>query len=243
MNRFPLSVIILTKNSEITLEKALESVRWAQEVLIIDDGSSDSTKNIADKFGARWISSPLKDFANQRNNGLSLATHDWVLFLDSDEYLTLELQHEIQTLLPTTRFNGFLIKRTDVFMQKTLWYGETGRMHLLRLAKRNAGVWYRPVHEVWNISGGIGKLKHSIMHTPHVSVTSFLEKINLYTEMEKIQKDPLFLWLIKLLYYPKVKFFVNYVLKCGFLDGFPGFAMAYMMSLHSLIVRIKQYET
>lgn len=243
MNTFPLSVIILTKNSDTTLAKALESVQWAQERLIIDDESSDSTKHIADTYGAKWISSPLKNFADQRNKGLSLATYDWVLFLDSDEHLSPELQHEIQTLLPTTQLNGFLIKRTDVFMHKTLRYGETGMMYLLRLAKRDAGVWNRPVHEVWNINGGVGELTHSIMHTPHASITSFLEKINLYTEMEKARKDPWLLWLIKLLYYPKVKFFVNYLLKRGFLDGFPGFAMAYMMSLHSLIVRIKQYET
>lgn len=243
MNTFPLSVIILTKNSESTLTKALESVRWAQELLIIDDESSDSSRHIAEIYGAKWSSSPLKNFSDQRNKGLSLATRDWVLFLDSDEYLSPELQHEIQTTVRTTQLNGFLIKRTDVFMQKTLRYGETGTMYLLRLARRDAGIWNRPVHEVWNIGGGIGKLAHPIMHTPHTSITSFLEKINLYTEMEKEHRDPWLLWLIKLLYYPKLKFIVNYLVKRGFLDGFPGFAMAYMMSLHSLIVRIKQYET
>jgi len=240
-----ISAVILSKNNARSLERALQSVQWCDARIVLDDNSTDDTQRIALKYHAEYVCSPLSDnYAKQRNYGLTLAHTDWIFFLDTDEYVPEALMREIRAAVHTGNCNGYMLKRTDIFMQKKLHHGETGYARFLRLAKRDTGYWQRPVHETWSISGKIGTLKHSLMHTPHDSISSFLDKIIVYTTMEAQyrKRNGERFSLFKVLVYPVAKFFVNYILKRGFLDGFPGLAMAYMMSLHSCSVRVHMYE-
>lgn len=124
---------------------------------------------------------------------------------------------------------------------KELRHGETGRIKLLRLAKRKAGKWQRPVHETWEISGKIGELKNPLLHFPHPTMAEFLGNINFYTTLDAQeffrQGKKVGGW--QIIAYPSGKFVVNYFLKLGFLDGMAGFLVAAMMSFHSLLVRGK----
>lgn len=243
-----ITAIILTKNAQDTIKKCLESVSFCTHVVIIDDFSTDKTLAIARKSITRVLiykRHSHSDFAAQRNYGLTKSPTDWVLFVDADEIISPPLQQEIRsTLQQSTNIQGFYLRRLDYFMNSPLKYGETGSIKLLRLARKQSGQWHRPVHETWLVSGQIGTLKHSIIHYPHSNIGAFLNKINYYTNIEALYRrsQNQSFNLIQLFAFPPLKFFNNYILKQGYRDRFPGFVMAFLMSLHSLLVRIKLYE-
>ncbi len=240
-----LTTIILTKNSADTLKKALDSAAFSHQILVIDDYSTDQTLKIAKQAQASILQRHLKgDYSAQRNFALSKVKTQWALFLDSDETIPQALKNQIQTAIQNQHVQGYYLKRQDKFLGKTLKHGETGHIKLLRLAQKSAGKWHRPVHEVWHISGPNQTLSTPLIHTPHLNLDQFLDKINTYTTIEATHRSSQHqkLNLLQLLLYPPAKFIQNYFFKLGFLDGYPGLIQAFFMSLHSLTVRIKQYE-
>ncbi|PIS18061.1 hypothetical protein COT54_01325, partial [Candidatus Collierbacteria bacterium CG09_land_8_20_14_0_10_46_12] len=141
------------------------------------------------------LNSPgITDFAMARNALLAKAKTPWVLFLDSDETLSSALESEIDLAInhePSTIYSAFAIPRLDTFLGRELKHGETGSAQFVRLARRDYGLWIRPVHEVLVPVGArhgspakIGVLKNPILHTPHPTIASFLDKINLYSTLE-----------------------------------------------------------
>lgn len=264
-----ISAVILTKNSSSSILRTLSSVSFCDEIIVIDDGSTDDTKNIVLSKHARFIAHPLnEDFATQRNFGLQEAKGAWVLFIDSDEVVTKELQHEIMHMINDkgltindrkleidkhddsfiihhkSLINGYSIKRQDIMWGKTLRHGETASVKLLRLARKDSGVWVRPVHEVWEVKGTVGELGSPLIHYPHATVREFLADVNRYSTMnaavfhrEDVRVNP-----IHIIVYPVGKFIQNYFVRFGFLDGMPGMIMAVMMSFHSFLTRGKLWE-
>lgn len=240
-----LSLVIITKNEADQIEAAIDSARFADEVIVVDDDSSDQTRVLAEAKGAKVITRKMAgDYAAQRNYGLERASHDWVFFLDADERCTDALAAEITSVIGRSEYGAYYCKRQDVFLGKVLHHGETNSVTLLRLARKASGKWIRPVHETWQVSGQIGLLGNPLMHYPHLSISAFVDKINHYTSLEaeyRRQQGQSFN-LFDLLIYPPAKFVYNYIILQGFRDGFPGLVMAYLMSLHSFSVRVKLYE-
>jgi len=237
-----ITVVVLTHNSETTIKRTLIGLRAFDELIILDDFSTDKTVSIGKQFKAKVIIRHLAgDFAGQRNYALKQAKGDWVLFVDSDEVVTEELRQEILRVVEDPNFAGYYLKRTDYFYGKALIHGETASVRLLRLAKRDTGNWERPIHEVWNIAGPTATLATPLLHYPHSNVAQFLDEINWYSTLNAkllfAQKKREPTWYIVV--YPTSKFFVNYVWKLGFLDGMPGMIMAMMMSFHSFLTRSK----
>lgn len=190
----------------------------------------------------------ITDFAAARNAELAKAKTDWVLFVDSDEKITPDLKAEILTAIKSSKYSAYYIPRQDTFLGRILRHGETGHAKFIRLAKKDFGKWERPVHEVWlarrsHGGGGVGTLVNPLLHTPHESIASFLEKINKYSSLEADYryahgvKSSLF----KIWFYPLAKFKYNYIFRLGFLDGVPGCIMAIMMSFHSYLTWTKLY--
>jgi glycosyltransferase involved in cell wall biosynthesis len=239
-----ISAIVLAKNEEKKIKDCLKSVAWADEILVIDDQSIDKTREIAKKEGARVISHPLEDnFAAQRNYALSLSRGDWVLFVDADERVSSELAEEIkQVVKKNNGIVGYYLPRIDNFMSKWLKYGEIKNIKLLRLAKKNAGVWLREVDEVWRVKGKAESLSRPLKHYPHDNLGEFLKSINERTTLnalafyEEGKKINALEW-----GKPLAKFVVNYIFRGGFLDGLNGFVFAVLMSFHSYLVRGKLY--
>lgn len=241
-----ISVVILTKNEEQNIKKCLESVRWCDEIILLDDNSSDRTVEIARKFNAKIYNNNLNnDFSAQRNFALSKARNDWVLFIDADEVVSDALAYEISNAIGLKdgnlrNFNGFYIRRTDYMWGKKLKYGEAS-IKLLRLGRREYGIWKGKAHEKWDIKAPIGSLINPILHSPHRNVEEFLKEINFYTDIrakELREKNvKVFFWTILL--YPLGKFVANYVFKRGFMDGVHGLVFAIIMSFHSFLVRGK----
>jgi hypothetical protein len=199
---------------------------------------------------------PITDFAAERNKLLDQAKTKWVLFVDGDEEVSEELRMEIEGIKGDGGCEGYKIRRRDFFFRKWLEHGETGNIKLLRLGKKGAGRWKRRVHEVWEMrpasagaSARQGELRGELRHYPHKNVSEFIRKINYYTDLDAKELGPLSLklWRVKVFGYwelakPIGKFIQNYFLRLGFLDGMAGFVHAFMMSLQSLVVRVKQYD-
>lgn len=239
-----ISALVLTKNEEKNILDCLKSLSWCDEVIVIDDNSQDKTTDIAKKTGAKvFIHSLEEDFAAQRNFGLEKAKGDWIFFVDADERVPQGLWYEImaKTNAPFSPYAGFYLKREDSLWGKKLLHGEIGNIKILRLAKKDAGKWAGKVHETWKIKEKTDVLQNPLIHYPHQSVKEFLQEINFYTDLraKELHKKKVGVSWFAILFYPKAKFFVNYIVKGGFLDGLPGFIFALMMSFHSFLVRAK----
>ncbi len=248
-----ITAVILTRDEEKNIEECLRVLYWCDELIVIDDNSSDKTVEIARKMGAKVFSHALKDdFSQQRNYGLEKTKSDWVLFVDADERVSEALASELSTFPSaraqgegnsqlSTQYVGFYIKRKDFMWGKELKHGETGKVKLLRLAKKAAGEWEGKVHEEWKIKGKIGQLNSPLLHYPHQSITEFLKEINFYTDIraKELYERGVRVNFFSIIAYPKAKFLFNYFLKLGFLDGVNGFIFALMMSFHSFLVRGK----
>lgn len=185
----------------------------------------------------------ITDFAAVRNEELSKAKTEWILFVDADESITPDLKEEILKAISNQEYDAYYLKRLDTFMGRELRHGETGNAKFIRLAKRSFGKWERPVHEVWQGKGKVGTLTNPILHKPHTSISSFLDKINLYSKLEAKYRfeNGIKSSLFKIAIYPLAKFKYNYIFRLGFLDGMPGTIMAIMMSFHSYLTWTKLY--
>ena len=243
------SAVILTHNSAETLKTTLRSVSFCDEIVVIDDDSTDDTITIAERHKAKVYKRSLhEDFARQRNFGVSKARGEWVLFVDHDEEVSEALMHEIQHVTqknaPSPSNDGYLVRRSDFFLGRWLTYGETRRVKLLRLAKKDAGRWERPVHEVWKVDGPVGSFVSPLLHRPHPTVAHFLDEVNWYTTVNAkhlFDRGVRVRWW-EIAGYPLAKFLRNYLLLLGFLDGMPGTIHALMMSFHSYLTRAKLWQ-
>ena len=238
-----ISVVVIAKNEEGMLGECLSGLQWCDEVVVIDDDSTDRTGLVAGKWGARVVRRSLKgDFAKQRNFGLECVKESWVLFVDADERVSEELRGEVKKAVQENGGRlGFYLRRVDVMWGKELNFGETGRVKLLRLARKNAGRWERRVDEVWLVAGETGELKTALRHFPHQSVSEFLNEVNFKSSLNAEQfmqeeRSGVGEWAK-----PVLKFFVSWILWGGWRDGMPGFLVAMMMSFHSFLVRSKMY--
>lgn len=242
-----LSAVILTKNEEKNIIDAIESVEFADEIIIIDDYSTDRTIETIQSLNNHKIKIYKRDlrgnFSKQRNFAIEKTQGKWIFFLDADEKISPGLQGEVKHIMQYEENgkSGFYVKRRDVFLGKELKYGETTSVKLLRLAKKNKGKWIGKVHEVWDVKGKKGNLTYPIYHTPHKNLKEFIQKINIYTTIrsyELIEKEEeIKVW--KVIAYPTAKFLQNYILRMGFRDGTIGFIHASFMSFHSFLVRSK----
>ncbi len=244
-----LSAVILTKNEEKNIGRAIKSVDFCDEILVVDDYSQDKTIENARKLGARIVSNHLNDdFSMQRNFAIERAKGEWVLFIDADEVVSPELKHEIKRLLylPVSD-TAYYIKRRDWFWGREVTHGEvaTAAQHgIIRLVKKGSGSFVARVHEEYKTTGSTGVLKNYLNHYPHQTLTEFINGVNKYSTMRAQElhqqkvKDTIFITVA----YPFGKFFYTYFVKRGFLDGAAGFVYSFMMSFHSFLVRAKLYQ-
>lgn len=238
------SAVVLTKNEEKNIQRCLDSLKWCDEIIVLDDNSTDKTSEITKRYNVKFFTRSLdSDFSSQRNFGLEHSSGDWVFFVDADEEVSLSLQNEILALLHDqfTFVNGCLVKRIDHIFGTELRHGEQGSIRLLRLAKKDSGLWKGKVHEQWSIKGKKTILQNPLHHYPHASIGEFLREINYYTtlrakELYEMRKTTN---LFQILLFPFGKLVANYAVKHGFLDRTAGIVVALLMSLHSFLTRAK----
>jgi glycosyltransferase involved in cell wall biosynthesis len=261
-SKIPLTVIILTHNSQDTIEQCIQSVLFANQIVIADDYSTDDTLNIIKKFQRVstfdvQFSVPEivvvqvrtnQDFAKARNKAKKQAKGSWILYVDSDEVVSTQLKQEIETIVNDTsnKHNGFLVKRQDFLFGKQLRFGETRAVWLLRLGRRmngtdSVGKWIHTVHEEWVLPKPHGKLQNPLIHTRDIRQADFFTRLDAYSSLKakELYQQQVIESFWTMLYKPLGKFLYNYFWRLGILDGFAGFTIAFWMSWHSLLVRVK----
>lgn len=229
-----ISATIITLNEERNLPRALTSLESvADEVVVVDSGSTDGTRHIAERGGARFILRSWEGYAAQKNFAASTAQHDWVLSLDADEALSRELSAELARLKQAGPDDaaGFTMPRLAYFRGRWIrhsgWYPDPK----LRLYDRRRGRWVgRYVHECVEIDGSVRPLSADLLHFPADSPEEQLRSVDHYTTMAARQalEDGERLILPKLAFYPGWKFVETYILRLGLLDGAAGWDIATM---------------
>ena len=234
-----IAAIVLAKNEAENLPKCLESVKWCDQIVVVDDNSTDDTVKLAKKLGASILSHPLNgNYSAQRNWALSHIKSPWVLFLDADEILSAKLVGEIKAAISRVDYKGYLLPRLDFMWGKKLLHGDVGGVKLLRLARRGAGEWQGAVHETWAIEGRVGTLKHPVYHYPHRHLADFLRRLNTYSSLraQEFFASHRHTNVFEITLGPVFRFIYLYVIKLGFLDGTPGFIHAMSMSFYMFLV-------
>ncbi len=226
-----LSVALITKNEEANLRRTLESVRWADDVVIVDCGSTDRSEDIAREFGAKFFVEPWKGFGAQKNSALEKCTGDWVLSLDADEEVSAELAEEIRALLGGwPECDGYFLPRRNLFLGRWIRHGGYWPDPKMRLFRRGAAAFEeRAVHETAHCVGRTGTLKGWLAHHAYPTLEGYLEHMNRYSTLgaqEAAAKGKTsrslaaFLWNVWVV--PIATFKYNYVLRLGFVDGREG---------------------
>jgi glycosyltransferase involved in cell wall biosynthesis len=223
--RQPLSVAIITLNAASQLEACLQSVRFADEIVVVDSGSTDGTPALAERFGARVIQQDWLGFGPQKQFAVAAAGHDWVLCLDADERVTPELQTSIENALKNPSTAAFRFPRCNRFLGRYLKHGEGYPDWSLRLFDRRRARWSDdPVHEKVLADGPVGTLAGDLLHDSAESLENYLAKQNRYSTLaaEKALAAGKRSNAARLVLSPLLRFVRFYCLRRGFLDGLPG---------------------
>lgn len=222
----PLSVVVITRNAERGLAPCLQSTAFADELLVVDSGSTDATLDIARRHGARVLHQDWLGYGAQKQFAAEQASHDWVLSLDADERLSEDLAAEIRaTLVTAPSRQAYRMPRRNRFMGRWLRHGEGYPDYSLRLYDRRRARWSDdPVHERVLTEAEPGTLKGDLLHASEDGLAEYLDKQNRYSTL---QAQALYAGgrrpsLLKLLLSPALRFCKFYCLRLGFLDGLPG---------------------
>jgi len=185
MDKYPLSVIIITQDEQDNIHDCLESVKWAQEIVVVDSGSADETENICREYTDRFYTKDWPGFGVQKQRALELTNCDWVLSLDADERVTPELQIEIIAAIEVdSEVYGYMIPRLSHYLGKGIrhagWYPD----YTLRLVKKDKSHFSNDiVHEKLIVDGKVGRLNNHFMHFPYKDIAHHLQKINQYSSL------------------------------------------------------------
>jgi len=237
-----LTVIIPCYNEEENIEACLQSVTWADEILAVDSFSTDRTIDILRKYSVRILQHEYINYATQNNWAIPQAKHEWVLVVDSDERVTPALRDEIQALLRRgPDKEGYWINRNNQLMGKRVKYSGWGRDRVLRLFLRDLGrLKTKRVHSKVELKN-TGMLTGSLEHYTVSSMASWIAKIDRYTSwkaQDKFEKG-VTAPILHLLFRPPYRFFKDFVLRLGILDGWRGFLIAGMSSFAELVMAAK----
>lgn len=172
-----LSVVVICKNEQDILKNCLESVKWADERVVIDNGSTDKTAEIAKTAGARVVKFESDDFSEIRNRGMEEAKGDWVFYLDADERVLEPLEDEILEVIATTRYSAMAISRINIIFGKKVSYGPYKKDWVIRLfKKKDFETWVGKVHEYGKFKGVLTYSKNSLLHLTHRNLDHFVLK-------------------------------------------------------------------
>lgn len=172
-----LSVVIITKNEESKIKVCLESVKWVDEIIVVDNGSQDNTQRIVKNYTEKVFKSSSPDFAKIRNLGLEKASGDWILFIDSDERVTESLKIEIQALITLSDCSAYAISRKNIIFGREVNYGPFWPDWVIRLLKKEQFEgWIGKVHEYPKFKGRLGYTKNSLLHLTHRNIDQIVLK-------------------------------------------------------------------
>jgi len=241
-----LSVTFITLNEAEHLPAAIASVSWADEIIVVDSGSTDGTADIARQLASRVEVRDWPGYAAQKNYAASLASHDWLLSLDADERVTPELAASLQAWRGTDPpYAAYRVARVswylDRWLRSTDWYPDWQ----VRLYDRRVATWQtRRVHESVQARGPLSELAGELQHFPYTSVSDHLHRIDRYTSLAALdlRERGHRASGAELLLHPPAAFVRNYVLRGGVRDGRAGLAVSLLNSTYVLLKYVKLLE-
>ncbi len=241
----PVSVIVITKNAAAHVERALRSVGWADERIVVDAGSTDDTVALARPLATHVETRPWPGYGAQKNYAASLARHDWVLSLDADEAITDTLRDEIVRLPAQPQAPAYRMPRVTWYLgrwiRSTDWYPDRA----VRFYDRRRARWDdQPVHEALLVDGAVADLSGEIEHRPYADVAEHVARMNHYTTLAaaRMHADARGVRAWHLLLHPPAAFARNYVARGGFRDGVAGLIVSILGGVYVLLKYVKLWE-
>lgn len=227
-----ISAIAITYNEEINIESYIESLSFADEIIIVDSFSTDKTIELAKHYDVKIIQNPFENFSAQKNFAIAQATYDWVVFFDLDEKVPEALADEIVATVNSKRpLKVYNVKRDFYFMGKRIKYSGFQTDVSVRLFNKNYCNYNgSPVHETIQTDEKIGLLKQAVQHHTYKSFDNYNEKLSLYSKLQAqaLYKKNLRPNLYHFMFRPWYRFMHQYFLRLGFLDGKEGFIISYI---------------
>ena len=237
-----LAVIILTHNEEQHVAACIQSAAFADEILVIDDCSTDRTRALAESAGARVIEHSLNgDFAAQRNFALAQTDADWVFYVDADERVHEGADEELRRVMAEDARAVYEVRRINVAFGQRMYYGGHRPDYPRRFFPRDAVRWEGLVHERTESALPVRRLKGSLLHYTYTSWDRYLQKFNQYTTLmaERQHAEGKSASFFKILFDPPFAFFRFYILQRGFLDGQLGFILAMFHGFYTMVKYVK----
>jgi glycosyltransferase involved in cell wall biosynthesis len=230
-----LTVVIPTLNEETDLPNCLKSLSIADQILVVDSGSTDKTTAIAITAGAKVILHPFIDYASTRNFADSQVKTDWILSIDADVIVPKNLADEILKAMSSKKYDAYYLGRQNEIWGKVINFTDWGPKSdsHIRLYKKDSGKWVSGVHESYQTSRPVGKLKKTLYHLNYRTVSEFIEKSSKYSQIAAAgSRVNIFM--------PKYDFLKRYFYKLGFLDGLRGLFLSYLQAIYYLNVYVRQ---
>ena len=249
LNGATISAYIISKNEEKNIGRAIKSVLWMDEIIVLDSGSTDNTVEIAQNLGAQVSTAEFRNFVEQRNRAMDLCTSDWMFCLSADEEVTPELKLSIEKVINRESSLKepiiYKVARKNRYMGRWIkhcgWYPQYGA----RLSVKGQARWTgEMIHEKLEAKGPVGVLSGDLLHRPYSDLGEHLRTMDSYTfiwaqqEADSGRKTGL----ISIIFRPIGKFFKIYLLKAGFLDLGPGLILSLMGSWYTFMKYARLYE-
>lgn len=241
-----LSVTLITRNEASDIVAALESVRWADEIVVVDSGSTDDTVALARQYTDRVFVRDWPGYAAQKNVAAALASHDWILSVDADERVTAALATEVRATLATGPADAaFRMPRVTWhlgrWIRSTDWYPD----HQVRLYNKHRARWTGAhVHEAVSMDGTLGTLTHELQHYAYRDIADHLETIDRYTTLaaRQMREQGRRAGLTQMAGHPPLAFLRNYIARGGVRDGSVGFVISAMNAYYVFLKFAKLWE-
>jgi glycosyltransferase involved in cell wall biosynthesis len=246
MSRLPLSVLVTTLDEADNLPDCLRSVRWADDILVVDSGSTDATVALARDLGARVLEHRYESAARQKNWALPFVRHPWVLILDADERVTPELAHEIRAVVEGDGpLDGYFLRRRSFFLGREIRHCGWDRDQVLRLFRAGRGRYDdRMVHETLQLQGRSGRLRGRLQHYTYRSFGDYLERLDRYTARGAADRAAAGRGrsIAALVLHPPARFLRMYILQLGFLDGIHGLLVCTLAATSVWLKYARQWD-
>lgn len=244
----PISVIVITYNEEKNIERCLKSLNFANEIIVVDSFSTDSTIEKAQKYTNTIIQSEYDNDISQRIKGFSIAKNEWLMYVDADEEVSDELQGEIKKLLNAdTTTDGYYVVRKVFSLGRWIMHGGWYPDLTFRIFRKDQ---YKPeyaeVHGGFAPAGRTGTLNGCLYHYSYPTITEYIRKMNDYTSLQVTNKlnsaNIVNTPIRKIIFSPILHFFQRYLIKKGYKDGRVGFVLAVLSAISTLVLYVKLWE-
>lgn len=241
-----ISVFIIAKNEADNLKLSLPKLYWCDDIILINDNSTDDTVAIAEHFGCKVYNRAFDGFGTQKQFAVSKTSHQWVLNIDADEVLSNELIEEILKLnLNSTNIAGYTIPIRHVFLGKVFLHGKESKFYHLRLFNKNFGNFDdAKVHEKVKLNGAVKPFENVVLHYSYKDLKHYFEKFNHYTSIgalklkEKGKQRNLIFTFASFPFY----FIKHYLIYANILNGKAGFIWSYLNALYHVVKYLKLHE-